>query len=86
MLNLKVAALTAVLLIPAAAVAQGSSPAMAVKKDGKDPNKVVCRTMDTTGSRLQKKRECHTNAQWAEETALQRQAVERQQANRWKND
>jgi hypothetical protein len=38
-----------------------------------DPNKVVCRTVSDTGSRLSRSRVCKTNEQW---TAMRRDARE----------
>lgn len=71
-----------VMLMPAGVLAQAQPTAVpAAKKD--DPNKPVCRTMDTTGSRLGKRRECHTPAEWASIAAASRQEVEHQQTNRW---
>jgi len=72
----------ALILMPASALAQAQpATAPAAKKD--DPNKPVCRVMDTTGSRLGKRRECHTPAEWASIAAASRQDVERQQTSRW---
>lgn len=51
-----------------------------------DPNRMVCRELDTTGSRVNRKRDCRTAQAWAEQNAVDRQALEQQQANRWKND
>lgn len=39
-----------------------------------DPNKIVCRTIAQTGSRLNMTRACHTVAEWAE---LRRQTKQR---------
>ncbi|HKX91302.1 MAG TPA: hypothetical protein VJM15_02605 [Sphingomicrobium sp.] len=44
---------------PSAAPTQG-----AAKQD--DPNKKICEIVEETGSRLDRKRVCHTAAQWAE--------------------
>jgi hypothetical protein len=40
--------------------------AAAQTKASKDPNRVICRTEETTGSRLQAERRCLTAQQWAE--------------------
>lgn len=63
--------------------AQAGSIAKPVKGD---PDKVTCRTFDTTGSRLSKKKICRTAAQWTEQNAIDRQDLDRQQANRWKSE
>ena len=71
----------ALVLTPASVLAQAQPAAVpAVEKD--DPNKPVCHTMDITGSRLGKRRECRTPAEWAAISAASRQDVERQQTNR----
>lgn len=72
---------------PAAAqtLAPGQGAASApTPKEGRE--KVTCRTFDATGSRLSKKKICRTAAQWAEQNDLDRQDIDRQQANRWKNN
>jgi len=61
----------AVFALCALAVATGASAANTAKKN--DPNKVVCRTVEESGSRLKKTRACHTMAEWAE---IRRQAKE----------
>lgn len=81
-----VALLAAFLAAPVAAFAQTAPAAATDGKDKKDPNRMVCRTMDTTGSRLGKKKECRTAAEWAEMQAQERRDVERMQANRWKSN
>lgn len=78
-----------ILAIPAVAqVATGETSAMSATKPAPkvNPNKSICRTFDTTGSRLGKRRECRTAGEWAEQSALDRREVERQQASRWKQD
>ena len=32
----------------------------------KDPNKIICKSEENTGSRLQRRRKCHTRAEWGE--------------------
>lgn len=59
----------------------------ATKADtGKDPNRVVCRRIETIGTRLAAKRRCQTAAQWDAEAAANRQDLERSQTQRWKSD
>ncbi|HEY5724037.1 MAG TPA: hypothetical protein VIT45_17135 [Allosphingosinicella sp.] len=57
----------------AAAFGSGAAGAMEKAKAKNDPNKVVCRNVSESGSRLKSKRVCHTNAQWAE---IRREAKE----------
>ena len=78
----------AVLSTPAFAQVTAPAPAtqtaaVAPGKAGADKDKMVCRTMDATGSRLAKRRECHTLAEWTEIRLRDRQTVERTQANRY---
>ncbi|HEY5723364.1 MAG TPA: hypothetical protein VIT45_13685 [Allosphingosinicella sp.] len=47
-----------------------------------DPNKKVCRTIGETGSRLNKSRACHTQAEWEELRRLTKQKIENIQNNR----
>ncbi|WP_374529334.1 hypothetical protein [Novosphingobium sp.] len=78
----------ALLAIAAPAMAE-PAPAAAgatTKSDDKDPNRVVCRRMEVTGSRLASKRVCQTAAQWDAMEAAQRQDIERSQTQRWKSD
>jgi hypothetical protein len=32
----------------------------------KDPNKIICKSEQNSGSRLQRRRRCHTRAEWGE--------------------
>lgn len=59
-----------------------AAPAPTKAKAKGDPNRMVCRDLDTTGSRVNRKRDCRTAQAWAEQNALDRQALEVQQANR----
>lgn len=56
------------------------APASAVTDKGK--SRVICRNLDTTGSRLAKKKDCRTAAEWEELRANYRMDVERIQFNR----
>ncbi len=60
----------AVVAIPAAAKPGG-------KGDNLDPNKVICRSNEVIGSRLQTARTCLTRAQWKQQEAEQRRTVQR---------
>jgi hypothetical protein len=50
--------------------------------DSPDPNEMVCRSVEDTGSRLSRSRICMTRAQWVEHLRGTRQNVERSQNNR----
>jgi hypothetical protein len=51
-----------------------------------DPNKTVCKTEDTTGTRLGAKRVCHTRAEWAEMERVTQQSVGDAQAQGYQNN
>ena len=79
-----VAALT---LVPVSAVAMEPATSDNAKTDddaSKDSgqNRVICKREKIIGSRLGSKRTCATEAEWAQMRADQRQATERVQANR----
>jgi hypothetical protein len=48
-------------------------------KPKSDPNKIVCETVETLGTRLGGHRECKTRAQWAEERRINRETIDRSQ-------
>lgn len=75
----------AALALSSGALAQSgeAESATSTKLGVKDPNRVICRTSDVLGSRLQRKRECHTAAQWKEVEMQNRQNIEHQQSNQW---
>jgi hypothetical protein len=60
-----------------------SLPAIAAEtekqKPRRDPNEMICRTEPVLGSRLAKRRNCMTRAQWSERQASDRALVERTQ-------
>ena len=60
--------------------ASGASAAEGSKH--RDPNKKVCRTITDTGSRLNRTRACHTEAEWEELRRLTKQKIENIQNNR----
>ena len=62
-------------------VALAATAATAAPKKN-DPNKVVCKTIAETGSRLNKTRACHTVAEWAELRRQTKATVERIQDSR----
>jgi hypothetical protein len=47
-----------------------------------DPNRVICRTEQQIGTRLQKIRRCHTAAEWAEVKRDNRRVIDRVQAHK----
>lgn len=59
---------------------QAAAPAQAKAKS--DPNRMICRTIESTGSRLRKERQCMSAADWAVLNAQNRRDVERGQSNR----
>jgi len=77
--------------VPAASAAQtlqqpaATTPAKSSKASG-NPDKIVCREFETTGSRLNRKRDCRTAQQWVEQNATDRQALDLRQANRYKDN
>jgi hypothetical protein len=70
-------ALTAVAGAPAVAQPSVSSqPVQVTAKADKPEDKVACRTINTTGSRLLGERVCKTRAQWAAESDRTREEFE----------
>ena len=75
-------------LLIVAGLALLGTPAMAqqpqqpenAKKAARDPNRMICKTMDIIGSRLGSKRTCMTAAEWEQMEREQRGATERIQA------
>lgn len=51
-----------------------------------DPDKIICRSEESTGSRLAKTKRCMSARDWAAEKAANQQDIERVQANRYKNN
>lgn len=78
------------ILMIAAGLALLGTPAMAqqpqnpenAKKAARDPNRVICKTMDIIGSRLGSKRTCMTASEWQAMEREQRGATEHIQAFR----
>jgi hypothetical protein len=70
----------------AAALAQppaGGDPALKARKD--DPNRMVCRNLNEGGSRLDRRRACHTVSEWAEMRRQTRQTIDHMQNSRASN-
>jgi len=83
------AAFAAICLVassPALSDPAASDAAAAAKTGDEGQNKVVCRRVDSIGTRLSSKRVCRTKAEWAAEAAANRQDLERSQTQRWKSD
>ena len=59
---------------PPTAAAPGAQAASA--KDAQDPNQIICKTVEVTGSLLASKRTCRTRAAWEEMTRVGREATE----------
>lgn len=68
-------------LLLCAALAPLAAPAIAKEHNAqpKDPNKVICKTEDVIGSRLQTKKTCLTAQQWEDMNRETRQTVDRVQ-------
>lgn len=49
-----------------------------------DPDKVICKSEQNTGSRLARTKRCMSARDWAAEKATNQQDIERIQANRYK--
>ena len=65
-----------------AAVAGAGQAGAMQGKARSDPNKIVCRNVAESGSRLKTKRVCHTNAQWAEIRREAKEKIDQIQNNR----
>lgn len=72
--------LTPVILI---AMLAGSDAAAADKprKPGYDPNRMICKRSDEPGSRIQRRKVCHTAAEWAERKRIEFQHLLEKQRN-----
>ena len=74
---MKTIAVIAGLLFSTAALAETKSP----KSDDEGVNRKICRSIEVTGSRLNKKRICMTALQWEEERRATRETIEGAQRN-----
>lgn len=55
------------------------------KKSSRDPNKMICKSVTETGSRLARKRVCMTRQQMEEQRLINRDIIERSQGARTTN-
>ncbi|MEZ5680316.1 MAG: hypothetical protein R3E14_03365 [Erythrobacter sp.] len=92
----RIAAISAVLLVVApvqlSAQEAGSDsgakdPTIVVEGEKEDPSldKVICKRIRSTGSRLGESKECRTKRQWEAEKAQSRQQIEKAQNYKWNN-
>lgn len=79
MITRMVCGLCAFFMVAGTAAASESASKSAPKSD---PDKVVCRLSNDTGSRLGRVRVCKTNAQWAEMRRQTKESIDRIQNNR----
>ena len=72
--------LTPVILI---AMLAGTDAAAADKPRSprSDPNRMICKNTDEPGSRIQRRKVCHTAAEWAERKRLEFQHLLEKQRN-----
>lgn len=76
----------AALLAGAAALAEPPAGGDASLKANKsDPNRLICRTLEGSGSRLERQRACHTAAEWAELRRQTRASIDHIQNSRASN-
>jgi hypothetical protein len=68
------------LLVIALLAASGSSDATR-KKPGWDPDRMICKYSDEPGSRIQRRKVCHTAAEWAERKRIEMQNLLEKQRN-----
>ena len=64
------------------AAATAAAAPVASDKGGFQSTKLICRTVQEIGSRLNKARACHTRAEWAEQRRLTRETIQRIQDTR----
>jgi hypothetical protein len=80
MLSLAAMAMVAVLAADfyqeAPTPAATAKPAAASSAKNSPDDKIVCRSTDTTGSRLEVRKECHTIAEWRDITQQSRDSVD----------
>ena len=70
------------LLASSAGWAQAPTSGQANEAAAPDPNEMICRSVEDTGSRLSRSRVCMTRQQWVDSRRLTRENTERTQNNR----
>ncbi len=75
-----------VALLASFAVSSAAHAQEAEKKDKADPDRLICRSEEQTGTRLGKHKRCLTKAQWEEDRRLSRQEIDKSQMGRYKNN
>ena len=65
--------------------AAGTAPAPTTKAEESDATKMVCRRIESIGTRLGSKKVCRTQGDWDAEQAANRLDLERSQTQRYKN-
>lgn len=71
-----------ILVAAGAALLIGSAANASERSKHNDPNKKVCKTIAETGSRLNRTRACHTQAEWDELRRQTRAKIENIQNSR----
>jgi hypothetical protein len=74
-----VALATASLIVAAPALSQTATPAAAPANAKPAKDKLICETQQETGSRLDRKRVCHTAEEWQSIKSQSRDAIEKYQ-------
>ena len=69
-------------LLAAATATLCAGVGMAAAKKGHDPNRMICKTVEESGSRLKRVRACHTQAEWDELRRQMKQNIDRIQNSR----
>ena len=65
--------------------AAGTAPVATTKTEESDATKVVCRRIESIGTRLASKKVCRTQGDWDAEQAANRLDLERSQTQRTRN-
>lgn len=72
--------LTSVFVIALLAGADGTAGTRASRAHW-DPNRMICKRTDEPGSRIQRRKVCHTAAEWAERKRIEFQNLLERQKN-----
>ena len=79
-------AISALLLVPASALAQDSGKGKERTDETGDGSRMICRTSGSTGSRVKSSRICMTADEWADARRNTRNLVEQNQQRRSSQD